>query len=32
MTDKIVEVFFLSFVVASMITTFVVIYNQFKNK
>ena len=30
--DAIVEVFFLSFMVVSMITTFVVIYKQFKKK
>ena len=32
MVDKIVEVFFLSFIAVSMVTTFVVIYKQFKNK
>jgi hypothetical protein len=32
MVDKIVEVFFLSFIVVSMITTFVVIYKQSKKK
>ena len=32
MVDTIVEVFFLSFMAASMITTFVVIYKQFKKK
>ena len=30
--DAIVEVFFLSFMAISMITTFVVIYKQFKKK
>jgi hypothetical protein len=32
MVDKIVEVFFLSFIAVSMVTTFVVIYKQFKKK
>jgi hypothetical protein len=32
MVDKIVEVFFLSFIAVSMITTFGVIYKQFKKK
>lgn len=32
MVDKIVEVFFLSFIAISMVTTFVVIYKQFKKK
>jgi hypothetical protein len=32
MVDKIVEIFFLSFIAVSMVTTFVVIYKQFKKK
>jgi len=32
MVDKIVEVFFLSFIAVSMVTTFVVIYKQSKKK
>ncbi len=32
MVDTIVEVFFLSFIAVSMVTTFVVIYKQFKKK
>jgi hypothetical protein len=32
MVDKIIIALFLSFVVSSIITTFVVIYKQFKNK
>ena len=32
MVDKIVEIFFLSFIAVSMITTFVVIYKQSKKK
>jgi hypothetical protein len=32
MVDKIVEVFFLGFIAVSMVTTFVVIYKQFKKK
>ena len=32
MVNKIVEIFFLSFIAVSMITTFVVIYKQSKKK